>query len=163
MQGFSHIHRHEIYLINQYILAWEQFFKEPGKCQFHEFSYLLNHNSGGALTKDTYSETIEEMKKCLSKIIRNPEFSDCDSEYKTFIYIANDKIVGHLEYMNDQFPRWSDEELSACDSQTIMRVVMQDMKRIQKKFSSIEKYYLKVLEIKPYLGRSKIQKLADRM
>ena len=36
---FSFAHRHEIYIINQYIVAWQQFFKDEGVCQFHEFEY----------------------------------------------------------------------------------------------------------------------------
>lgn len=41
---FSLVHRHEIFMLNQYVLAWKQFFKEEGICYFHEFEYTLNYN-----------------------------------------------------------------------------------------------------------------------
>ena len=52
---FSEEHRYEIFLLNQYLLAWEKFIdKEEGKCYFCEFSYELNHKINGAVTESTY-------------------------------------------------------------------------------------------------------------
>lgn len=160
--GFSKFHRHEIYLLNQYILAWKQFFKEEGKCQFHEFEYTLNYDSG-VLTKDIYEETIEELVDCLERIIKNPEFADSDNAYKEFIIGARYQIGGHLKFMDDQFPRWSDKSLNAVDYKFILSMVIKDMKRIQNRLSSIEKYYLEVLTITPYRGKSEFQKLAEKL
>lgn len=161
--GFSESHRHEIYLLNQYILAWKQFLKEEGKCQFHEFEYTLNYNNGGVLTKEIYKETIEELVDCLARIIKNPEFADSDNEYKEFIIGAKYKIDGHLKFMNDQFPQWSDKSLNADDYKLILSMVIEDMKRIQNRLSSIEKYYLEVLAITPYRGKSELQKLSEKL
>ena len=161
--GFSESHRHEIYILNQYILAWKQFLKEEGICQFHEFEYTLNHYAGGALTIETYEETIEELVDCLKRIIGNPEFADSDYAYKDFIIRAAYTIHGHLKFMDDQFPRWSDKPLDAKDYQLILSMVIGDMEKIQKRLSSIEKYYLEVLTVKPYRGKSKLQKFADNL
>lgn len=161
--GFSECHRHEIYLLNQYVLAWKQFLKEEGECHFHEFEYTLNHNDGGALTQETYKETIEEMVTCLERIIRNPEFVDCDNEYKDFIFRAKYRIEGHLKFMEDQFPQWSDKPLSAKDYKIILSMVIEDMERIQSSLSLIEKYYLEVIKVMPYRGKSELQKFADKL
>lgn len=163
MLGFSEIHRHEIFLINQYALAWRQFLKEKGKCQFHEFKYKLNHHDGGILTKETYKETIEELVGCLKRIIENPKFADSDNEYKDFIIRSLYKIYGHLKFMDDQFPRWSDKVLIADDHELILSMVIEDMEKIQNRLSSIERYYLKILSIEPYEGKTKLQKELDRL
>lgn len=163
MLGFSEVHRHEIYMLNQYILAWKQFLKEEGKCQFHEFEYTLNHHDGGVLTQDIYKETIEELVDCMERIIKSPEFADSDSEYKDFIIRAKYTIKGHLKFMDDQFPRWSDKVLNADDYKLILVLVIEDMERIQNRLSSIERYYLEVLKIIPYRGKNELQKLAEKL
>lgn len=161
--GFSEYHRHEIYILNQYSLAWKQFFKKEGICQFHEFEYTLNHHDGGTLTKETYKETIEELVDCLERIIDNLGFADSDNEYKDFIIRAKYTISGHLKFMDDQFPRWSDKPLNAKDYKLILSMVVKDMEKIQNRLSSIEKYYLEVLIVTPYRGKSELQKLADKL
>lgn len=159
---FSKAHRHEIYLLNQYVLAWEKFLEEKGKCKFQEFEYTLNHNDNGAITKETYEETIEELVDCLTRIITNPIFNDCDSKYKEFILKSTYKIEGHLKFMDDQFPRWCNEILSANDYEFILTLI-NELKDIQLKLSFIEKYYLEVLEIRLYRGKSKLQETAEKL
>lgn len=39
---FSLVHRHEIFMLNQYVLACKQFFKEEGICYFHEFGCAVS-------------------------------------------------------------------------------------------------------------------------
>lgn len=147
---FSLVHRHEIFMLNQYVLAWKQFFKEEGICYFHEFEYTLNYNIDGVLTKEIYFETIEELVDCLNMIIIDPTFMNCDDMYKRFIMNSQNTMAGHLKFMDDQFPRWSEEELLADDYKRIWGIVFKDMIRIQNRLSSIEKYYLKVISITPY-------------
>lgn len=163
MFGYSEAHKHEIFILNQYIIAWKQFFKEEGKCQFCEFEYSLNDHYTGVFTKETYEETIVELVDCLDKIITNPGFSDSDSEYTDFIINSRHKIKGHLLFMDDHFPRWSDKALNADDFEFILSMVIKDMERIQNRLSYIEKYYLKVLAINPYSGKSKLQKLVESL
>lgn len=159
---FSKAHRHEIYLLNQYVLAWEKFLEEKGKCKFQAFEYTLNHNESGVITKEIYEETIEELVDCLIRVINNPEFNDCDSKYKEFILKSIYKIEGHLKFMDDQFPRWSNEILLANDYEFILTLI-NELKDIQLKLSFIEKYYLEVLEIRPYRGKSQLQKMAEKL
>lgn len=159
---FSRAHRQEIFLLNQFTLAWKEFLgKEPGKCHFFEFSYELDSDTG-AVTKQTYKETIEELPKILNEIIKYPLFDDCDIAYKLFIKDSFDTICGHLKFMEDQFPRWSDEPLYAEDYTLILSGVIRDMERIQNRLSSIEKYYLKLLKVEPY-EKSKLQNLIEKI
>lgn len=161
--GFSEYHRHEIYILNQYILAWKQFLKKEGICQFHEFEYVLNYHEGGTLTKAIYEETIEELVDCMDRIIKHPEFVDSDNEYKDFITRARYIISEHLKFMDDQFPRWSDKPLNTEDYKLILSMVVKDMERIQNRLSSIEKYYLEVLVVTPYSGKNEFQEFADKL
>ena len=159
---FSDEHRYLIFLLNQYILAWEQFLgKEKGMCHFHEFSYKLNHNDiclvTNLVTKQTYNETIEALPKAIDRIIENPNLANFDISYREFITISKWVIEGHLKYMDDQFPRWSTKPLYAEDYLTIKRTVLDDMKRIRNRFYHIEKKYgyrdrLNPIEIKAYTG-----------
>lgn len=161
---FSDEHRHLIYLLNQYTLAWQQFLgKEKGECHFHEFSYKLNHNEGGSVTQRTYEETIEELTETIDRIIQNPNFANSDISYREFISRSKRVIEGHLKYMDDEFPRWNTEALYAKDYMQIKQMVLDDMKRIQNRLSCIEGYKLKLIEIEAYSGESKLQKLADKL
>lgn len=163
MIGFSEEHRHEIYLIHQYILAWKQFLKEKGICQFREFDYELNHNDGGELTKEIYNETIEEIVECLERIIKSPEFADSDSSYTDFIINSRCIIDGHLKFMDDQFPRWYDTTLNADDYELILSIVIKDMERVQNRLSYIERYYLETLTIMPHNRKSELQKFSEKL
>lgn len=157
---FSTAHRHEIYLLNQYTLAWKEFLgKKAGECHFFEFSYKLSPHDGGAVTKLTYEETIEGLPQTLLKIMNNPLFMNCDIAYQAFINYSYSVISGHLIFMDDQFPHWSDSALEAKDCLQIQSMVMDDMKRIQRRFSSIEKYKLNVISTSPYTGRSLLERL----
>lgn len=42
-------------------------------------------------------------------------------------------------------------------------MVIEDMERIQNRLSSIEKFYLEVIKIIPYRGKSDLQKLAEEL
>lgn len=163
MFKFSHINKEEIFAINQYILAWKQFLKKDGVCQFHEFQYALNYHYEGALTKETYKETIEAMVDYLKIIIEAPEFPDSDNRYRNFIVNSKHIIQGHLKFMNDQFPIWSGKPLDAKNYKYIISVIIKDMERIQLRLSSIERYYLKVLKVTPYRGNSDLGKAADKL
>lgn len=160
---FSETHRHEIYIINQYIVAWQQFLKEPGVCYFHEFQYTLQNNKKGVVSKEIYLETIKEISDCLERIIRSSAFSDSDVSYKEFIVEARYIIQGWLGYMNDQFPIWSEAILQADDYKKILLMMIQKLKPIQNRLSRIEKYHLKVIEIAPYNGKTETQKLAEKL
>jgi hypothetical protein len=160
--SFSIVHRHAIYLLNQYVLAWEKFLEEKGRCKFQNFEYKLNYKMTGVITKEIYEETIDELFVCLNKVIDNPEFNDCDSKYKEFILKSKYKIEGHLKFMDDQFPRWNNETLLANDYEFILSLI-NELKDIQLKLSYIEKYYLEVLEIRPYGGKSQVQKMAESL
>lgn len=163
MSAFSFAHRHEIYIINQYIVAWQQFFKDEGVCQFHEFEYTLNNNQRGTVNKEFYLETIDELSNCFEQIISSQAFLDSDVAYKEFIIRAKYTIDGCLKYMNDQFPTWSEEILLANDYKEVLAMITQNLKPIQNRLSRIEKYYLKVIEIVPYHGKSETQKLAEKI
>ena len=94
---FSLIHRHEIYLLNQYLLAWKEFYnKDTRAFNFHEFNYYLNHNENGTVTQKTYEETIKELPANLIRIVENPKFSECDLAYREFISTAYYMIKRHL-------------------------------------------------------------------
>lgn len=160
---FSFAHRHEIYIINQYIVAWQQFFKDEGVCQFHEFEYTLNNNQRGTVNKEFYLETIDELSNCFEQIISSQAFLDSDVAYKEFIIRAKYTIDSCLKYMNDQFPTWSEEILLANDYKEVLAMITQNLKPIQNRLSRIEKYYLKVIEIVPYHGKSETQKLAEKI
>lgn len=157
--AFSMDHRHEIYLLNQYTLAWREFLgKKPSECHFFEFTYELGSHDSGAVTKLTYKETIEDLPRTLERIINNPLFNDCDIAYQAFITDSFIYISGRLKFMDDQFPRWSDATLVAKDYKQIQSMVMDDMKRIQRRISSIEKYKLSVIGTSPYTGKSILEK-----
>lgn len=158
--AFSEAHRHEIYLLNQYTLAWKEFLgKESGECHFFEFNYKLSQRNSGAVTKLTYEETIEDLPQTLARIIHDPLFNNCDIAYQAFITRSFYAVSGHLKYMDDQFPHWSDSALEAKDYMQIQSMVMDDMIRIQRRMSSIEKYKLNVISTSPYTGKSLLEKL----
>ena len=164
---FSFHHRHEIYLLNQYLLAWEEFYnKDTRAFNFHEFVYFLNHNENGAVTRKTYEETIEELPANLLRIIQNSKFKECDLAYREFISTAYYEIKGHLSFMDDHFPRWSDEPISEKDLFTnynnVQEIVLKDLKRIQNRLSSIEHYHLELERIEPY-KESNLQKAAKEI
>lgn len=146
--------------MNQYTLAWKEFLgKKVGECHFFEFSYKLSAHDGGAVTKLTYEETIEDLPQTLLKIINDPLFNDCNIAYQAFITHSYYVISGKLKYMDNQFPHWSDSALEAKDYLQIQSMVMDNMKRIQKRLSLIEKYKLNVISTSPYTGRSLLEKL----
>lgn len=144
-------------------MAWQQFFKDEGVCQFHEFEYTLNNNQRGTVNKEFYLETIDELSNCFEQIISSQAFLDSDVAYKEFIIRAKYTIDGCLKYMNDQFPTWSEEILLANDYKEVLAMITQNLKPIQNRLSRIEKYYLKVIEIVPYHGKSETQKLAEKI
>ena len=79
------------------------------------------------------------------------------AKIEEFILKSIYKIEGHLKFMDDQFPRWSNEILFVNDYEFILKLI-NELKDIQLKLSFIEKYYLEVLEIRPYKGKSQLQK-----
>lgn len=158
---FSKEHRYEIFLLNQYLLAWEKFIdEEEGKCFFCEFSYELNHKISGAITESTYEETIEALTENIERIVTHKYFDECDIAYKDFIVRTYQVVRGHLKYMDDKFPRWSEEPLYAKDYQLIYKVVFDDLRRIQRRLETMEKYKLRLIKTSPYGGKSETQKLA---
>ena len=158
---FSKEHRYEIFLLNQYLLAWEKFIdKEEGKCYFCEFSYELNHKINGAVTESTYEETIEALTENIERIMTHKYFDECDIAYKDFIVRTYQVVRGHLKYMDDKFPRWSEEPLYAKDYRLIYKVVFDDLRRIQRRLETMEKYKLRLIKTSPYGGKSETQKLA---
>lgn len=161
IRKFSSYHRQEIFLLNQYILAWKEFLKEEGVCYFHEFEYELNNSISGSLTKKSYNETIEDLVDCLVKLINNSEFSDCDNEYKNFIVNSLSTIYAHLKFMDDEFPRWYDTRIVTNNYKKVLSIVIKDMEKIKNKLSAIEKYHLKLFAILPYSSNDEIQNLAD--
>lgn len=144
IMGFSQYHRNEIFLLNQYILAWEQFLKKEGECSFIEFKYKIKNDGSYFLTKEIYAETVKELTDDLDKIIGNLNFIDLDLQYKDFIIRSKWIIQGHLKFMYDQFPLWCDEPLEAQDSEFIIDTVIRDMKQIRNRLMSIEEYYIEV-------------------
>lgn len=108
-------------------------------------------------------ETIDELSNCFEQIISSQAFLDSDVAYKEFIIRAKYTIDGCLKYMNDQFPTWSEEILLANDYKEVLAMITQNLKPIQNRLSRIEKYYLKVIEIVPYHGKSETQKLAEKI
>ncbi len=160
--SFSEALRHEIFLLNQYTLAWKEFLgKEEGECHFFQFSYDLSPRGEYALTKLSYQETIEDLTENLERIANNPAFEGCDMAFRLFITRSYSVILGKLKYMDDQFPRWSDEVLRAEDYKIIQANIMDEMKRIQRRMSSIEKYKLNATEIRPYTGKSLLERLEE--
>jgi hypothetical protein len=160
VSSFSEYHRHVIFLLNQYIIAWKQFLKEDGVCIFHEFNYTINEIGHSytkdytySLTKEIYKETIDELKTCFDAIIKSPEYINIDSKYKIVIAESKCKINGLLIFMYDQFPYWHDNPLECNDHKLLMSIVIDDMERVQKRLSSIEKYYIELVKIEPYEGK----------
>lgn len=159
---FSDNLRHEIFLLNQYTLAWQEFLgKEKGKCYFFEFSYNLGAHSSYAVTKLSYDETVEDLTDNLEQLADNPVFNSCDMAFRLFISRSYSVISGKLRYMDDEFPRWSDEVLRAEDYQIIQATVMDELKRIQRRMSSIEKYRLNATNIRLYTGKSLLERLEE--
>ena len=146
---FSGYHRHEAFLLNQYILAWEQFLKKDGECNFFEFKYKIKNGRSYFLTKDIYAETVDGLIDNLDKIIENPIFFDLDLQYKDFIINSKWTIYAHLKFMYDQFPLWYDKPLEASDSGFIKDTVIKEMKQIQDRLMSIEKKYIEVESVQP--------------
>lgn len=64
--------------------------------------------------------------------------------------------------MDDQFPRWSDVILEAKDYELLQQMVIDDIKRIQRRISSIENYRVKVESVGAY-EKSKIQEISDKI
>jgi len=143
-------------------LAWDKFLDEQsGQCNFVQFSYTLSPRGSYVLTQASYEETIEVLPDDFLLIMRSPTFSDCDIAYQSFITKSYYLIVGHLRFMDDQFPRWSDTPLDAKDHKLIKSLVMDDMKRIQRRMSSLTKYKLTVIETSPYTGKSLLELLEE--
>ena len=163
IRSFSLAHKHEVYLLNQYLLAWNEFLKDGNFCNFYEFEYRLNNGECGAITKETYAETIDEIKSTLYKIISCTRFQDCDVAYMQFVTDSYYRIASHLKYMDDTFPRWSDDEIIVLDNELIREMILDDMKRIQNSFGYIEHYRIHTVEIKAYSGKSELQKLAEQL
>ena len=160
---FSANHQYLIYLLNQYTLAWEKFLgKKQGECCFYEFSYRLNHRESGAVTKKTYNETIAAIPDTFERIIQHIRFDDCDIAYREFIRNSYYIISNRFKFMDDQFPRWSDVILEAKDYELLQQMVIDDIKRIQRRISSIENYRVKVESVGAY-EKSKIQEISDKI
>ena len=69
--------------------------------------------------------------------------------------------------MDDHFPRWRDEPIPEEDLfinyNDVQEIVLNDLKRIQNRLSSIEHYHLELERIESYKGESVIQKLAKEV
>ena len=159
---FSRSHRHEIFLLNQYLLAWDRFMdKEKKKCFFCEFGYEMSHRVRGVVTEQTYKETIEELPRNIERILEDKYFDACDIAYKDFMRQTYSIIGGHLKYMDDRFPRWSKECLDECDYKLMDEIVFDDLRRIQRRLETMEKYKLRLIKTFPYEGKTETQKLAE--
>lgn len=158
------IHRRLIFLLNQYIIAWNNFLnKVKGECNFYEFEYTLSGHGGGIVSKLTFKETIEELPKTFERIINGSDFSNCDIAYKELVSDSYCKIMGYLEFMNDQFPLWYDVPLVAEDYKEINKNVLLNMKRIKNRFAAIEQYNPILVEVKKHTESSEIQRLAEKL
>ena len=153
-KSFSEIHKYEIFLINQFCLAWKTFLgNEVDYCTFCSFNYSYkvnsNINEGGSITEETYKETIEAIH-IIGNIIKKPLFKECDISYQEFICISYAKIKGHIKYIHDIFPCWSDQPLPIVGSTTTILDIIKDFERIQSTLSKIENYKITDNRIIPF-------------
>lgn len=163
-ERYSQIYKYEIFLLNQYITAWDVFLKkERGKCIFTKFDYSCGSNITGSINKNTYAETIDALQDNLKQIIDDHYFSMCDARYQKFINESSIRIHWHLEYMYDKFPIWSDEIYTVKDYKVLKKVVLDDMERIMKTFCYLDEYHVYKATIKPYSEIAKWAKLAEKL
>lgn len=160
--SFSDEHRQEIFLLNQYTLAWKMFLsKKTGECHFFEFSYTLKDDGDYSLNKRMYDETIDELPLVLERIIKNPLYKECDIAYQRFIGKSYYTVLSHLKHVDKLILFWGGTALPEKEYERIQKKIIYDLIKIQRRLSSIEKYSLEVIKISNYNGQSETQKLAD--
>lgn len=158
---------HQIFILEQFIKAWNVFLGCKNNiyfCQFKEFEYTTNHGKH-SLTKMLYEETVEELTDNIERLFAQTKFNDCDSSYQEFLASLYDNLYGFKRYLLDVLPLWSDDplELPECEYTQIKNKI-REFSKFSKKLQSIEKYmYIVEDGTSPHKGNGTLQEFAKKL
>lgn len=167
MNAVARGNRHQIFILEQFIKAWDVFLdcnEEIYFCHFKEFEYTTNHGAH-SLTKDLYKETVDELIDNIERVCSQPKFDECDSAYQEMMATLYGKLYGFRRFLLDILPLWEDapQELSKSEYMLI-KARLREFSRFSKKLQNIEKYAYTIEEkISPYKGKGLIQTLAEEL
>lgn len=163
----SQANQHQIFILEQFIKAWQVFLNYQDDiffCEFKEFQYNTNHG-GWNLTKESYKETIEELTDNLDRILNHPKFDEFDTSYQELICTQYYKLDGFRKCLLDILPDWAEEKLILSKREyDLLKEKFREFSRFSKRLQHIEKTrYIVEAETSPYSGKSIWQRLAEEL
>lgn len=163
----SQANQHQIFILEQFIKAWQEFLNCHGDvyfCEFKEFQYTTSRGTWN-LTKETYKETAEELTDNLDRILNHPKFDELDSSYQELIGTLYYKSDGFRRFLLDILPGWAEEKFKLSKGEyNLIKDKLKEFSRFSKRLQHIEKTrYIVEAEISPYSGKSILQRLAEEL
>lgn len=165
MRYVSEANRHQIYILEQFLKAWDEFIIEKREnleikrfVKFKEFTYTTNEGRQ-TISRTLYEETICELLHNLKIIIKNPMFNELDESYRDLI-LNNYEFLDSFIKFNDLFLVWNENEIELDGAYNKIEDAKCKIRLFSQKLQKIENYrYIVDNEIFPYEGENDTQKM----